>query len=203
MTMKLFHNPFSPNSKRLRAVSRELGLKVEEVLIDFTKGENRTPDYLAINPMGKVPAMRDGDFALWESPAVCIHLAQKSGKLWPKDPIAQYEALRWMFWNASHLEDGCYRALGEKTLKPMRGGTTDAARLQEYQAQANKYAAFLDKHLAKRTWICGEELTVADFAMAGTVEAGIAMGGLDFKECPALLAWLGRVQARDSWKAVS
>jgi len=73
--MKLYSFPISPNGKRVRVCAGELGLPLDVTNLDFQKGEQRAPSYLALNPMGKVPTVSDGDFALWESAAILCHLA--------------------------------------------------------------------------------------------------------------------------------
>src|SRR5262245_66646483 len=100
--MKLYNSNYSPNAKRVRVVCAELGIPVDVQEVDFAKGENRTPNYLAKNPMGKIPTFEDENYVLWESPAILYYLAEKHKKLLPTDLKARTEAFRWMFWSASH-----------------------------------------------------------------------------------------------------
>src|SRR5262245_9159436 len=105
--MKIYSNPMSPNSKRVLVCANELGLSPEVVAVDLRKGEGQAADYLARNPMGKVPTLEDDDgYVLWESPAILIYLTSRypSRGLLPTDSRAHAEVMRWMFWNASHLE---------------------------------------------------------------------------------------------------
>ena len=79
--MKLYSFTPSPNARKVAAVIAHLGLTdIEHVLVRLQKGEHRKPDYLAINPMGKVPALRDGDMLLWESNSICQYLADRAGE---------------------------------------------------------------------------------------------------------------------------
>src|SRR5438270_8809535 len=104
--MKLHSAGFSPSGKRVRICAAELGMTLDEVPLDFTKGENRAPEYLAKDPMGKWPTLTDGSFALWESGAIMWYLATKKGdqSLVPQDPQAEADALRWLFFCASHID---------------------------------------------------------------------------------------------------
>ena len=78
--MKLYHHPLSPNVRRVRLTAAVLGLELEEQVVDFAKGEHKTPSFLAINPNGALPALVDGDFVLTESRAIMQYLAaQKQG----------------------------------------------------------------------------------------------------------------------------
>src|SRR5689334_12133714 len=105
--MKLYSTKFSNNGKRVRIAAAELGIALEQVPFDFTKGDGRTPEYLKISPAGKVPALTDGDFTLFESPAILWYLASQSesNALRPAhDARSESDTLRWMFYGASHLD---------------------------------------------------------------------------------------------------
>ncbi|HYP89515.1 MAG TPA: glutathione S-transferase family protein, partial [Polyangiaceae bacterium] len=95
--MKLYINAFSPNVRRVRLTAAVLGLKLEEQNIDFTKGDQKTPEYLALNPNGAVPMLVDDDFVLTESRAIMQYLAVKHPKneLLPLDERARADVTRW------------------------------------------------------------------------------------------------------------
>src|SRR5689334_9269603 len=88
--MKLYNASLSSNGKRVRICAAELGLALDQAPIDFARGDARTPEYLALNPMGKVPTLTDGPFVLWESAAILFYLAAERGPsaLWPADARA-------------------------------------------------------------------------------------------------------------------
>ncbi len=88
----------------MRAVVHHHGIEQEEVFIDLLKGENRSAEYLGVNPNGMVPALVDGEVVLWEAAAIMIYLAEKVDKteLWPSG-AARYDVLRWMVWAAEHF----------------------------------------------------------------------------------------------------
>ena len=101
--MKLYYFE-SINPRKACAVARYLGSPVEFVRIDLAKGEHKAPEYLAINPNGKVPALVDGDAKLWESNAIMAYLAKAAGSdLWPRDDDRQIEVMRWLSWNGEHF----------------------------------------------------------------------------------------------------
>ena len=103
--MQPYSAAFSPNALRARAVVYELGLDVEIVEVDVMHGGGRTPEYLALNPTGKVPTLVDGDFALFESRAICAYLAGKrpDAGLMPMEPKAHATVEQWLYWQAIHL----------------------------------------------------------------------------------------------------
>jgi len=196
--MKFYNNNLSPNAARVRRVAAELGLNVAAIDLDFGKGENRTPDYMAKNPMGKVPTFEDADgFTLWESPAICLYLAEKAGKLMPASLKDRAEANRWMYWNASHYEAAVYSILHEKFVKPMLKETTDEARVAAETKNHDRYVAVLNGHLEGKEWLLGNTMTIADFIVGNTVAAA-KMAGLSLPT--HVNAWLSRLEARPSWK---
>jgi hydroxyacylglutathione hydrolase-like protein/glutathione S-transferase-like protein len=106
--MKLYTFPPSPNARKAAAVVAHLGLTdVEHALVRLHKGEHRQPDYLDINPMGKVPALQDGDLTLWESNAICHYLADRADdtSFFPAAPKIRADIVRWPFWEAANLPE--------------------------------------------------------------------------------------------------
>ncbi len=100
--MKLYYFE-TPNTRKPCAVAKYLGSPVEFVLLDPAKQEHKTPEFLAINPNGKVPALKDGEAKLWESSAIMCYLADKAGSdLWPKDE-RQIDIIRWFSWDTAHF----------------------------------------------------------------------------------------------------
>jgi glutathione S-transferase len=99
--MKLYINPTSPNVRRVRLTAAVLGLQLEEKKLDFAKGEQKNPEYLALNPNGAVPTLVDGDFVLTESRAIMQYLASKKPEmgLLPRDEQVRADVTRWQFWD--------------------------------------------------------------------------------------------------------
>ena len=160
--MKLYTNLFSPNARKVHAIARELGVELETQTIDLRAGEQRTPEYLALNPNGKVPTLVDGDTVLWESNAIMCYLAGKvDTELWPKSP-KRYDILRWMFWESNHLSNALNRLFFQKLLS---GGNPDQSILERASKDFRKYATVLDGNLADKQFVTGDKLTLADFAV--------------------------------------
>ncbi|MGB9430409.1 MAG: glutathione S-transferase family protein [Gammaproteobacteria bacterium] len=118
--MKPYYSPLSANSHKVRIAAALLDIPLELQNVELPKGEQRAPDYLAINPMGKVPMLVDGDFVLPESAAITIYLAEsKPGNmLYPAERRARAEVNRWLFWAASHWAPAIGALAFEKVLKP-------------------------------------------------------------------------------------
>lgn len=191
----------TPNPRKVCALARHLELEVEYVRVDLFKGAQREPEFLALNPNGKVPVLVDGATTLWESGAIMAHLAQRAGSaLWPADPGAQTEVLRWLLWDTAHFSRHAGTLLFENHIRGAVGmGETDARAVEEAQGFFTHFAGVLDEHLGERDYLLGDALSIADFAVAAmlptAVQARLPLEGLD-----AVAAWHARLQALPAWR---
>lgn len=173
--MKLYTNLFSPNARKVHAVAQELGIELETQTVDLRAGEQRTPEYVALNPNGKVPVLVDGDTTLWESNAILCYLGGTSETdLWPKS-VKRYEILRWMFWSSEHFGQAVNQIIGQKIF---RRDNPDQTIIDEGIGYFRKYAAVLDGTLHGAHYITGDTLTLADFAV------GVSLGYAELCELP-------------------
>jgi glutathione S-transferase len=165
--MKLYYFE-TPNARKPCAVAKHLNSPVEFVRIDLSKGEHQAPEYLAINPNGKVPALSDGEVRLWEGHAIMAYLADKAGSdLWPKDSAKQIDILRWLNWDTAHFSRHAGTLFFQHYIKAAFGmGEPDAAAVEEATGFFKRFASILDNHLKGRTFLVGDNLTIADFGVA-------------------------------------
>jgi len=196
--VKLYDFPFSPNSRKVRAVAYELGLPFEHAPVDLLAGAQRAPEYLAVNPNGRVPTLDDGGFVLWESTAIIRYLAQGTALI-PTERRAAADMDRWIAWQVAHLGPAMSKVAFERIVKKLtRRGEPDAARIAEGTAEFDALTAILDGALAGREYVAGP-LTIADFALAAHYSLAAACG-LDVARHRRVDSWLTRVTARDSMK---
>ena len=179
-------------------MAKHLGLAVDYVRIDLDKLENRAPDYLAINPNGKVPALVDGELTLWESDAIMCHLARKtdSSELYPRDD-RESAVMNWLFWNSAQFSRHAGVFYSEIAIKQRYNlGPPDQAALDAATRPFKRFARVLDRHLAGRDYLVGHSLTVADFAVASMLpEAEAVMPLEDFAEVRRWHDGLSRIPA--------
>ncbi|MFT3772596.1 MAG: glutathione S-transferase family protein [Minicystis sp.] len=200
--MKLYFHPLSGNSRRALLVAAHLDVPVERIVVDLTKGEQRGAPHLGRNPNGLVPVLEDDDFVLWESRAIMQYLAEKTPgqTLLPADARGRAEVNRWLFWCSGHMAQANTILVRENFVKARTGrGPADPVEVARGEALFAQYAAVLDTHLAGRTWVALDLLTLADFSLA----ASFALAGparLPIGDYANLRAWLGRVQELDAWK---
>src|SRR5262245_44988031 len=117
--MKLFGNTLSPRYRRVAIAAAELNVPLQLVELNIGAGENRAPEYLSRNPMGKIPTFEDDDgWTLWESYAIVTYLAEKHPDrgLFPTTLRGRADALRWLFWGASHLDPAIAPIYAQKVL---------------------------------------------------------------------------------------
>jgi glutathione S-transferase len=200
--MKLYYHPMSGNSRRVLLVATHLDVPLERIVVDLAKGEQREAPHLKRNPNGRVPVLEDDGFVLWESRAIMQYLAETTPgqTLFPTDARGRAEVSRWLFWCAGHMAPANTVLVFENFVKPLTGrGPADPAEVARGEALVAQYAPILDAHLADRTWVAQDRLTLADFSLA----ASFALAGparLPIADYANLRAWLGRVQELDAWQ---
>ena len=200
--MKLYGFPPSPNTWKVRAVAAHLGLPLELQFIDLTKGQQRTPDYLALNPTGRTPTLVDGDFVLGESTAIMQYLAdQTPNTLWPNDVRARADIVRWQCWQLAHWNgEACQPLVFQRLVKKLLNmGAPEAAVVDNATEAFNREAQMLDAHLAKHGYLVGSAVTLADFSGAAPLfyskEAELPVASY-----PRVQDWFARVSALPAWR---
>jgi glutathione S-transferase len=203
--MKLYINPLSPNVRRVRLTAAWLGQELEEKALDFTKGEHKSPEYLALNPNGAVPTLVDGDFVLTESRVIMQYLASKKPEsgLLPRDERARADVTRWQFWDSSHFSPQVGTLVFERMLKPMFGmGEPSASKVDEALTNLRRYGAVLNQHLGGKRYVVGESVTLADLTLASTLMY-VKQAEVPIAEFPNVEAWLARMTDTEAWKKTS
>jgi len=194
----------TPNGVKVSIMLEELGLPYEPHLVDIMKDESWTPEFLSLNPNGKIPAIIDPDgpggkpLALFESGAILFYLAEKTGQLIPTDIAGRYETLQWVMFQMGGMgpifgQVGYFNKFAGKAIEDKRP-------LERYVAESKRVLGVIDTRLKGREWIMGDQYTIADIAMLGWVrnligfyEARELVGFDQLKNVPG---WLERGLAR-------
>lgn len=199
--MKLYNANFSPNALRVRAVVYELGIEVEKIEVDI-RGGNRTPEYLKLNPNGKVPVLVDGDVVIWESRAINAYLASRFPEkgLYPADLRQRAIVDQWSYWQAIHLGPAMQKVAFERVMKAAFGrGDPDEAVIAAEMKNVDQFLDVLEVGLGHgKDWIAGT-LSIADFALATTFSNRVR-AGISLDTRPKVAAWIARMEQRESWK---
>jgi len=200
--MRLYYHPLSSNSRRVLLTAYHLGLDLELIVVDLSSGQQKTPDYLRLNPNGRVPLLVDEGFVLWESHAIMQYLADDSPEqdIYPREVSARADVNRWLFWSAYHFAPAAGLIIRERVSKGIVAGLGAPDPLEIARGEALLPAAelVLDRHLAGKKWIAQDRLTLADFAVAAPL-MHTAAAQLPVTEFDNLQAWFARVQSLDAW----
>jgi glutathione S-transferase len=200
--MRLYFHPMSSNSRRARMAALQLDVQLELVPVDLAKGEQKSPEFLRMNPNGRVPVLDDDGFFLNESHAIMQYLAVRTPgqKLYPTAPQPRADVNRWLFWSAQHLQPAVSVLNWEHAIKPFLGrGEADPKEVARGQQLVTECARVLDAHLAGKEWVAQGALTLADLALAATLMV-TERARLPVTDCANLQAWFARVRELDAWK---
>jgi glutathione S-transferase len=196
--MKLYYFP-SPNPQKVKFAMLELGLECEMIPVDLTKREQRKPEFLALNPFGRLPVLVDGDATLWESHAIIAYLGDKTGKKWPTTATGRADALRWLFFLSTHISPPATDLAFNRIAVKFAGLPGDEAAIARGEKALPDVINIVEGQLAKNKWIMGEDLTLVDCAYCPVLNV-IEKAGFSYGDFPKVRAYLDAVRARPAWK---
>jgi glutathione S-transferase len=188
-TIRFYHHPISGHAHRVRLFLTLLQLPFQAIEIDLMTGEQKKPEYLALNRFGQVPVIQDGDVTLADSNAILTYLALRydtSGLWLPRDPVGAANVQRWLSVAAGPLLSGP----GHARVNVLFGRPHDP-RCGEIAVQLFKH---MDEHLATQPCLAGAQPTIADIALY-TYTAHAPEGGVSLQPYAHLRAWLQRIEA--------
>jgi GST-like protein len=201
--LQLYSLP-TPNGVKVSIMLEEIALPYEVHLVDFNKDDQKTPEFLSLNPNGKIPAILDPDgpdgkpLGLFESGAILQYLAEKTGKLMPLEAARRYETIQWVHFQIGGIgpmfgQVGYFHKFAGKEI-------ADRRPLERYVAESKRLLGVVETRLDGRRWIMGDEYTIADIAMFGWVRNLIGFYAarelVGFDSLRQVPAWLERGLAR-------
>jgi GST-like protein len=201
--LQLYSLP-TPNGVKVSIMLEEIGLPYEVHLVDFGKDDQKTPEFLSLNPNGKIPAILDPDgpggkpLGLFESGAILQYLAEKTGKLLPSDPARRWQTIQWLHFQMGGIgpmfgQLGFFHKFAGKEF-------ADKRPLERYVAESKRLLGVMDSRLAGRRWFMDDDYTIADISMLGWVRGLIGFYGarelVGFDGFAHVAAWLDRGLAR-------
>ncbi|NBJ10109.1 glutathione S-transferase N-terminal domain-containing protein [Microvirga arsenatis] len=201
--IQLYSTP-TPNGVKVSIMLEETGLAYEPHFIDIGQNETWGPEFLSLNPNGKIPAIVDPDgpggkpFGLFESGAILLYLAEKTGRFLPSDPAQRYETIQWVFFQMAAVgpmfgQLGFFHKFAGREIEDKRP-------LERYRNESKRLLGVLETRLAGREWIMGGEYTIADISLLGWVRNLVGFYGagelVEFDSLKNVPAWLERGLAR-------
>jgi glutathione S-transferase len=199
--MKLYYSPPSPNTRKVHAVAIHLELPIELRLVDLEKGEQRTPEFVQLNPTGRTPVLQDGDFVLWESTAIMQYLAsQIPNPLWPEGRQIRADIMRWQSWELAHWQQVCQPLQFENVVKQiLQLGDPDPQVVKQATDRFHLEAIALNNHLAERDFLVKNTLTLADFSVASDLTYAVP-GRFPLENYPHIRTWYSRIEQLPAWQ---
>lgn len=201
--LQLYSVP-TPNGVKVSIMLEEIGLPYEPHAIDIGQNESWTPEFLSLNPNGKIPAIIDPDgpggrpIGLFESGAILLYLAEKTGKLLPADAALRYETIQWVFFQMAAVgpmfgQVGFFHKFAGREI-------ADKRPLERYVAESKRLLGVLETRLDGRAWIMGDDYTIADISLLGWVRNLIGFYGardlVGFDALTRVPSWLDRGLSR-------
>ena len=189
--IKFYFHP-TPNPMKIALLLEETGLEFEVVPIDTLKGEQHTEAFLKVNPNGKLPAIEDDGKRVFDSTAILMYLAEKTGKLLPKEED-KAEFLSWMMLLASGLGPFSGQSVHFHHMAP----EDIPYAKNRYMSEAERYYSILDKHLEGREFMIGDSYTICDISAWGWIDrVKMVLGEGRLSEFPNLEKWFNGINAR-------
>jgi glutathione S-transferase len=196
--IKLFGHPMSTCTRKVLFTLNETNTPYELVTVDFAKGEHKAAAHLARQPWGKLPALEDNGFELFESRAMARYIDLKAGgKLTPKDPQQHALMEQWISVETSYFYGPAMTFIYNDVFKRAQ----PQEELDKANAALDFTAGILDKHLAKHAWLAGDQLSIAEVAFAPYVEYAMMSGAkATLTKHPHFSTWWNRVSERPAWQ---
>jgi GSH-dependent disulfide-bond oxidoreductase len=185
----------TPNGFKALIALEELELPYRTHWVDITKGDQQKPEYVAINPNSKVPAIVDDGINVFESGAVLIYLAEKAGKLLPASGKARADTLAWTFFNIGNTGP----ILGQLGFFSKFAKEKVPMAIERYSKETERLLKVLDARLGQTKYLAGAEFSIADIINFTWANAGRTFLGLDYAPYPNLVRWLDELAARPAF----
>ena len=184
----------TPNGHKVSIALEEMGLEYRVHEIDLMAGEQKQPEFIAINPNGRIPAIIDrdnDDFTVFESGAILLYLAEKTGKFIPKDPNKRSKVIQWLMFQMGGLGP----MMGQANVFYRYFPETIPSAIERYQHEGRRLFEVMDHQLAKHAYIAGDEYTIADMAAWPWVHIH-EWSGIDIEGLEHLQRWLNELGER-------
>ena len=174
----------------------EAGVPYDLTFVNFSKQEQKAPDYLRLNPNGKIPTIvdHDEDRAIFESGAILWHLAEKYGKFLSKDPVKRSEVMQWMLFQVGHVGPMMGQAMYFQHIAAPNGHEEPFS-IKRYVDESRRLLEVLDTHLAQHLWLAGDDYSIADMMTYPWARAYV-WARTSVEGLPHLQAWFDRIDAR-------
>lgn len=183
----------TPNGRKVSIMLEELGMRYQAHPIDITRGEQHAPEFLAVSPNNKIPAIVDTEtgISMMESGAILLYLAERGGRFLPREERARWRTIEWLMWQMGGIGPFLGQAHHFLHFNPGKAPYAE----QRYRREAERLYGVLDRRLAEVPWLAGAEYTVADIATWPWISR-FAWQGIDLNRYPHVRRWYREIAAR-------
>ncbi|HEU0094952.1 MAG TPA: glutathione binding-like protein [Rhizomicrobium sp.] len=195
----------TPNGVKVSIALEEMGLAYEPHYVAMSKNEQKTPEFVSLNPNGRIPAILDPNgpdgqpIGVFESGAILVYLAEKTGKLIPADARGRYEVLQWVFFQMAGVGP-MFGQFGHFFKYAADKVANNSYPMERYRDESKRLLSVLESRLTGREWLAGDQYTIADIATFPWINgAKVFYGGdrvLEYDSFPNVMAWLERALSR-------
>jgi len=191
----------SPNVQKIFIMLEECELPYNTKLVDVWKGDHFTPEFAKINPLQKIPAIVDNDgpggkpYAVIESGAILMYLAEKTGKFIPHDPVKRYDTIQWLMVQMANVGPMCGQLVHFSKFSPPGNDYGNS----RYRTTVNKLYELYDQRLAAQPYVTGSDYTIADIAAFPWLR-NVGLLAIDLGKWPNVKKWIDTIEARDAVK---
>ncbi|MBT8142119.1 MAG: glutathione S-transferase family protein [Gammaproteobacteria bacterium] len=200
--MKLYGHFLSAPSNKTRLAATAVGQDFDYVHVELSKGEHKVPDHLRINPVGKVPALQEGDFCLFESDAITRYIANKNpSDFYPQEIKARAQVDQWIDFSSKHILANVGKVLFNKFFAPTMGVPVDEQSMADGEKFLKQYMPIVEKQLESHSMLTGDKLTLADVSMIAAMDP-LEMIGFEVSAYPNIKQWRDGIRSQDFYQKV-
>ena len=195
--LKIYGSDLSAPSNKVRFTANALGLKYEFVVVNLRAGEQQKPEFLKINPVGKIPAIDDDGFTLFESAAIMRYLADKhNSDLYPKALKERAIVDEWIDFTGHHVGGAASKVIYNRLFAPRRGLPIDENSIKEGLGFLDRFLPVIDNQLAKHKFLTGAKMTLADMNLLATLDPA-EISEIDLSKYKNIVRWRNELKKQD------
>lgn len=192
--LKIYGSDLSAPSNKVRFVANALELKYEYVFVNLRAGEHQKPEFLKLNPVGKIPTIDDDGFYLFESNAIIRYLCEKNNSpLYPKGLKDRAIVEQWLDFGSMHVGAAFSKVMYNRVFAPIRKIAVDENSIKEGLSFLERFLPVVDSQLGKNLYLAGKNLTIADFNLLALLDPA-EIADIDLSKYKNLTAWRGKLK---------
>jgi glutathione S-transferase len=195
--LKIYGSDLSSPANKVRFVANLVGIPYEYVRVNLREGEQRKPEFLKVNPVGKIPALNDNGFCLFESDAMCRYLADKSkSNLYPSDLQKRAIVDQWMCFVTIHVGGAISKVIYNRFFAPRIGVVVDEKSIEEGMGFLKRFLPIIEEQLSQHGNLTGSELSLADISLLAVLDP-CEVGGIDLASYPKIIQWRNALKQKE------